>query len=579
MRTNHCFTRPSTWLALISLGLLAGCSLVGEPPVESDVEVDDADSELQRITAEPTEPIVFHDHVYELELDDADRLRIDGDHRLSVDIDDAGPLADRQHGDVIYIEDRDFWLYIDDVEVDGHRLELRGSEPELTDIVERGEFEAEIPATLSRTDDGEVLVEMNDGDIAQAQQQLVDGDREIASANWGYDFADEEALEIDEGWVTAELLEASVELGVLLTVSWSVNFDNVEFGVHADGDAELAFEWFIEAEESFNLNRHIPEFRLADPYIIDISYLPQKYTVDPYLSGQLGVSGHGEGEFNQRFTATGMVEAGVKQQVLTGSDTTPYYDHGLTTTNNTDGDGAINADIAMALDIGIAVREGEGTDGDKMADLIPLSSYFDASAEVDVPDCPWDVNLDLEAYVETYGPNHFWDHSYLNFSDSGDLPMSFCETAPGECSGDSDCDSFMYCSSDNVCEPDADVDARLSWTTEADLGLYVELPDGTVVSHDNPNATDAQLVQSSCGGCGDDDSDQSVQFDERIVFDGADSGDQVRIWIVNNEPGGIDQDIGYNLHFTHQNVFDESYYGTIEGYEGSRSVTYQYRVP
>lgn len=604
--TNHKgYTRQTKWLALLGLGFWAGCSFFGDDPAEQVPPVD-TQPESQWVQPEQIEPVSLYDHVFEVDPSIAKHVEYD-EEMLSIPLAKADTLQDRQVGDIVYSdEEPPFVLEISAIENNGDYLHFHGHEPELTDVVESGEFEVFLPPAIidesgMAVDKEDLIIDMVDDEQGQEFQQrqqellsnLTEHEIDVMSADYGVDFSDWDILELSHGNTTVRVNgELRFRPGVVATIKIS-SFNDISVGLEASGQAKLQAGWEVEVADAFDMERSF-DIPVTDP--VNFSVVGFQFTVEPYLAGRTKASGSGDATYKQDFVAQGGVAAGVTTQI--GSTPEPYFTTNFSTRNSNSAERAslavnLEASLQFKLEAGVRLYRGSNTNGNMLAQAVPLQANFSANGQLSQPDCPYDASLTFDAYVQTHSPSHHWDHNYTGFSTDGDFSAPGCmrEDEPAECQIDSDCRSggptqgaSMACES-NVCVPDSDMIITLNWDSDVNLNLNVSTPSGEVISNANPDPTyeSGEMFEASCGGCdGGADPDPAVGYTERIIFDGADTSNEFHIWIDNDDgfhDDSAEGEVPYLLTLNHRDVYEETFTSRMSGEAGSSSVVYRYKVP
>lgn len=608
MMNRKRYTRHTKWLALMSMGLWAGCSFFGDEPQDpaSEIEPEFDEPRSHQVEVTELEPLELHDHVFELDAHKAPHLDAT-DRQWTISVDEAGSLTERQEGDVVAFpsEEVDLALRIDEIDRTDDTLHLYGAPPEPTDVIKGGKFEVYLPPMPTTADERIVDVggdaEMaGDSDLAQRQQGLsYEHTLGEFAPSYSYDFGELSAFPVDLGPATVDFNgEFTFSPAIVATIEFSLN--DIVAGVEVSGDVSLNAQWDIEAEVGFEdrLNWHIEiaerTFEI-DPPILS----PYDFTLAAFLEPDIAVSGEGEGEYRPEFSAEGYVRAGVSVGLSGGADRT--FDSDFTTRRDFSGGntgiGNANLNVSYGLDAGVALHMGTSTSGRKLAQAVPLSGNLSAGGRLQTnpPECPYEISFSVDSYVETFSPDNHWNYNWAGLDASGDILADGCqvETPPPECHDDIDCrdagspgenisGASMVCV-ENLCKPDADLSVTLNWDPEANLTLFMETPDGEVLSHKNPGpnvGSTGQMFQTSCGGC---DEPETSEYTERAIHDGAERSDQFYIWVENpdglHDPEDELERVEYRLQISHDGFYEELFQGTVDAEPGSKSLVYRYTVP
>lgn len=578
--------------ALLCAGLLAGCSH-GTDDAEAPEVVEAVEQAANTIQAEPVGPVDYQEGVFEVDGELAQRVVV-GDEILGVPVDRAGMLADREVGDIVFAQtdDQSFRLQITDIRRVDDQLQLDGRTPELEEVVKDGTFEAVVQKPASpadaRADDidiDEQVFDMNQGRLVDAatlqaddvahHQQLMEADGTAFS--WVYDETDG----MPDDPPAAELREAHVGVHPGIVVRKDVTGGSPSVEMQVDVDMEITFDWLVQQNwaESFHISGtdltggSLPQFEFAGS---------PEYQLDPYIGVSSDFTVDGNGEFEQRFDMTGAASATVDDNA--GHELSPQ----LVATNTTEVHGTIDdADADIGVDVELTLQD-IGAASNDVLQISPLDANFESGTDIDLPNCQWEASLENVASVwdMTGYPDQLGQSDQVILDQTGNI-TGRDDCRPDEssvsCESDSDCPDMTVCGDDGYCQADGDVEIELEWNADvqprADLGLFVNTPNGDTLHYEEPAGDDAALVESSCGGC--QQANPSGNFHERVVFDNANAGDTFKIWVVNNEDGGVDDvdELGFWITIDHEDVFTETYNGTVPGGFEARSLYFVYTVP
>ncbi len=612
MMNHKRYTRHTKWFVLLGIGLWAGCSALGDDPEQPapESETGFAPAPVVPVEAEEVEPVVLHDHIYEIDHG----AHIDfGDGVWTVPVADAGDLAQRQVGDVLVVDvEPQQAKRITSISESGSDLIIYGEEPEITDVIKHGKFQVLIPAheisaQFDEPTEDRIIDIGGTPEFSQRQQELSythDFSDDIPQPpDFGYDFSHELFQYTNDSATVSMDMDAGVDFKPSLIAEVEISFSDIAARVELIGHAEAWANFDIYAEESFTYERGftipITDYTIdIDPPILD----PFVFTLEAFLRGDLRVTGYGAGEYNPEFSVTGDLRAGVTQGLSSGTDT--VFDHGVVPSAEVGGDKfdlSMEGNVQFGLDAGVAMYRGSNTSGNKLAEAVPLSANFSANGQIQTnpPICPYDIKLTIDSFARTFDPGHRWDARHVTVDRDGDIPAPGCqsENDPAECVEDIDCrdagspganvsGASMACEDTGGtgvkrCVPAADLNVSMNWTSEANLNLYVTTPDGETLSYANPgpnSGMNGQMYQTSCGGC----EESGGNYVETALHDGSTSSDVFYIWVENPDgfhDGDSSQDISFTLNVNHGDTFDETFYGMISGEEGSKSMTYRYTVP
>lgn len=604
------------WLAPVCAGLMASCSFAGDAPGDAPgAEADRPDTAQQQVIyAEPVGPVDYYDDVYEVSDQIAADASTDGD-TLRIPVDRAGELAQREAGEIVFsnLEGHHFRLRIEQIDQFGDELVLRGMTPDLDEVVEHGTFRATFgtPRGEQTEQHRQVLAEdpagtgqffdMNQrrfvdeppdhtGETARLTQGLTDD--EAFSEFWYYD-----NLNLGDPGEGVELQEGVLDVRPGIVVEWTVSGGTPgDFELDFDGDIDVSMDWLVDSDGTVDFE-DATGLQPMDGELVAAGSVDHELYGSMHITADFAASG--SGEFEQNFAASGSVDA-VASESMSSWQFDP--DRHFIAANSTDASGQLDdAEATVSVDLNFElVSLATGSPGVPVLELTPASLQFDSATDIDVPECPWQAQIDVHSSGQiltgaTTGLTTGSETVLDQLGTVGGVDECRPDFTSHSCDSDAACPDLMVCTADEDdntdgdCIADADVEIQLSWQdpgTPADLGLYVWTPNQELIAYEkNEQGTDALLVDSSCGGCNDDSGDfGDFQYHERVLYDGVDSGDQFKIWVANEQSGGVDTPadrLDFNLSLTQEDgeVFDDTFTGSLGTGEGDESVIYVYTAP
>lgn len=569
------------WTALLCAGIMAGCSFAGDDPDGDFEPVEPLERAESTVLAEPVGDVELHDGVFEVP-DATARNVVVGDDILGVPVDEAGMLAERKAGDIIFAhsEANTFRLQITETRTAGDELQLVGETPELEDVFEHGSFEAVIeppPTTTPRPAADRPVYDLNEGryvdpdhdteaDRPSGWQRLAQS--EGSAYSWSFGETD-----LPDNPPDADLQDATLGFHPGIVVRAQVGGD---LELELDGDIQLIFDWIAEGnwsgDETFDST---DLFGSSNP---SVTIAGATHEMDAQISTEYQLEASGNGQFETRFGVSGPVEVTIDES----GDF--EYSTQLSASNSTDGDGDLD-DATAIVDVEMNFTL-DGITGDPLLEVTPVQLNYNNEATIDDASCTWDALASNVVSATHYGPlGDDTDSSHMTVLDQVGTLSGLDDCRPDEpsktCDDDGDCGPKMGCGDDGTCEVAADMEVELEWGYEtwfpgADFVLNVQTQNG-VFNHDNPggDSADAAVVQASCGGGADCNGGDEVigPFHERIAAD-ASSGDTFKIWVVNEDDVTSEDDItednqlSFTVRLNHFGVFESTYSGTIAPNEG-----------
>ena len=244
--------------------------------------------------------------------------------------------------------------------------------------------------------------------------------------------------------------------------------------------------------------------RVSSNNAVSFRIAGRDFEAKPEMRVRYQYTGSGQGTLRTGFVGDGMVEAGYQCNTsgcsalpLRGTQQ-PFSAFSV----NFVRDGAPSVDFRAYLEPGVVFSEGIS----QYASVNPLTITNRSNSQIQAPNCPLTHVGVLTSETEFQGSNYRTTRREL-FSVSniaGNVPG--CNAGAVDdvqrCLGDWDCEEGEMCAEPgNFCIPDGELKVYLSWErTGTNLDLYVETPEGKIISPRNRYEGMGSLVLASQGG-------------------------------------------------------------------------------
>ncbi|TXD35072.1 hypothetical protein FRC96_11845 [Lujinxingia vulgaris] len=517
--------------ALATCGLMA-CGTDGETDSPAD-----ASGRTVMAVSPNGSYLVFRDHV-RLMADDLARAATFEDDRVMIPVKHREHLKGLETGDILLAQiDNGHWRHIEAIEVQGSNLVLRTRDAALFEMVEDGDILVEIGEqeaigqhrSALRYQE-ERIYEGGSGGVVFPRPRpvrpivddpiIIELDELSASAGPRYSFeiAETAAGEVDTPEYTVETVQGQIEANVtfisrMKILAGRIVEERTSALAHVDTDPQ----WVIESTGD-RADRHT--FRLHGSHatrpMFEILQRRFYFTADLNLAYDVRTSG--TATMTAGFVGSGYAFAGVLctnglggQQDCMALPREGRYEafHAEERATQTQGEnGAISFKATMGINAALVDTPSSVT-ANLLTRLEPFRANFDAEMTLRPPFCPRSGTLTVAGHARkaTFnGTTGYTSESRTVFENldmvqdnpacgisEPDGPL-YCER-PGDCGDDPELTCFR-----GICDVRTPMRVVLDWASAADLDLYVELPDGELISVANRNANSATMTMVSNGG-------------------------------------------------------------------------------